>query len=71
MPAWIPERSATFSSELQSDISAKVLKESLDWCDVAKALSRREIVGHDDVLDVLVRDLIEIGFLSCQSAQRH
>ena len=46
----------------QSDISAKVLKESLDWCDVAKALSRREIVGHDDVLYVLVRDLIEIGF---------
>jgi len=57
---WIPERSATASSEADLDVFSKFGEDDLERCLEAEAFTGREIGGEDDLLDVLIGDLVDI-----------
>src|SRR3954466_13495833 len=58
--AWIMMRSATDLSKADLHVFSKLFADGLERGQEAKALSGRQIGGHDDVLDVFVRHLIHV-----------
>ena len=49
------------SSKPDFDVPAKLRQEGLDGRSVSEALTRGEVDGHGDLLDVGFADLVEIG----------
>jgi site-specific recombinase XerD len=65
---WIPERSATVSSEADFHVFAKLVEDGLERCPEAEAFAGREVDGQDDLLDVLIGELVGIEFARQPSA---
>jgi len=57
------------SSKADFDVLAKVLEDGLEGCDVAEAFSGGEVAGHDDLLEFVVPEVVNVELAGQPSSQ--